>query len=556
MPTIEVSFKELKNLSKLNFKKEKMQDVLLTYLKADVENMKGDKMSIKLEDTNRPDLWCVEGLAKNLRNLFGKKSKNYKIKKSDIIVDIDKKLKDVRPYAACAVVKNIKISKNFLKSIIQFQEKLGKSYGRNREKVGLGVYDLDKMNGNKIKYKAAKPDEKFIPLEFKKELSLKEILKKHPKGQEYAHLLKGKKMFPVFEDESKQILSMPPIINAHETGKVTEKSKNLFIEATGTDFETVMHALNLFAMAFAEQNGEIYSTKLKYNYKNECGFEFSPKFDSKNFNIKSSYIDKILGLGLTSQEIKKLLIKMGYTVKKVDISKDLITIEIPFYRKDVIHAVDIVEDVAIAYDYNKIKPLEPKVYTKGKLLEQTEKYNNIRELMVGMKFQEVLNFTFTSKKNIFEKMNRKKGKALEVIKPISSNYSHLRDSILPMILDFLEKNKTVEFPQRIFELGHVLIPDNKKCNKVKQQNNLCAAISHSKATFTEIKSVLDTLAKQLNLKLKVKHKKHTSFISGRCGEIFLGRKSIGIIGEIHPRILRNFNLENPVCVLELNVDLL
>ncbi len=551
MPTIEVSYKELKKLSKLNFKKEKMQDVLLTYLKADVEKIDSDKMTIKLEDTNRPDLWCVEGLAKNLRSVFEKKQKDYKIEKSKIIVDVDKNLKNIRPYVACAVVKNLNISNKFLKSIIQFQEKLGESYGRKRKKIGLGVYDLDEIKGNKIKYCCAKPSEKFTPLEFNQELSLKNILKKHPKGKEYAHLIEDKKYYPVFKEESGDILSMPPIINSHKTGKVTEKTKNVFLEATGTDFEAVFHALNLFAMAFAEQGGKIYSTKIKYNYENQKIVEVSPKFDSKPFDIKIEYIDKLLGLGLNQKEIKELLKKMGYEVNKI--SEDIINLSIPFYRKDIMHAVDIIEDIAIAYDYNKIKPLEPKVYTKGKILQETIKKNNLREYMMGMKFQEVLNFTLSSKKTLMEKMN-KKDKAIEVLNPISSNYAFLRNSILPIMMDFLQKNKTVEFPQKIFEVGSVFISNKNKENKIEQQNRLCVIISHSKSTYTEIKSVLDTLMYHIDKSYRIKHTKNPSFIDGRCGKIFVGRKKIGVLGEIHPKILRNFDLENPVCALEINVD--
>ena len=252
MPTIEVSLKDLKKLLGLNISTEKISDALLTYLKADVEKIKGDTLTIGLEDTNRPDLWCVEGLARSLRSIFGKPSKKITPKPSGTIIEVDSNLKSIRPYVACAIIKNIKITEDTLKSIIQYQEKLGEGYGRKREKVGLGIYDFDKITGKKIKYLGIKPgSDKFVPLEFNKEMTPIEILKKHSKGVEYAHLLKGKKYYPIFKD-SKQILSMPPIINSHTTGKVTEKTKNLFIEATGMDFETVTHALNLFVMALCQ----------------------------------------------------------------------------------------------------------------------------------------------------------------------------------------------------------------------------------------------------------------------------------------------------------------
>ncbi len=555
MPTIEVSLKDLKKLSGLKFSTEKIKESLLMYLKADVEKIERDKMSIKLEDTNRPDLWCVEGLARALRKIFGKSVKKYSIKPSGITVHVDKNLKNIRPYVACAVVKNMKITEDILKSIIQYQEKLGENYGRKRAKVALGVYDFDKIKGKKIRYIGVKPDEKFTPLGFKEEMTLTEILKKHPKGIEYAKLLKGRKLYPVFIDESKQILSMPPITNSETTGKVTKRTKNLFVEATGTDFETVLHTLNIFVMSLAERGGKVFSVRLKYNYVGECGFERSPKFKSSIFQIKPSYINKTLGLGLTLPEMRKLLTKMDYKVTRADSINDLIVVEVPFYRKDIMHAVDIVEDIAIAYDYNNIEPLEPRIATKGGLLDETKKQDLIREIMIGMQFQEILSFTLTSKEILFDKMNTK-GKSIEVINPISSNYSNLRNAILPLVIKFLEINKTVEFPQRVFEIGPIVLPDPKAYNNVNQENHLCAAVTHSKATFTEIKSALDTLMKQLDKEIKIKHTKHPSFIEGRCGEIIFNKKSIGIIGEIHPQVLENFNLENPVVVFEINVDAL
>ncbi|MCD6547786.1 MAG: phenylalanine--tRNA ligase subunit beta [Nanoarchaeota archaeon] len=554
MPKIEVSKKDLMNLTGIKISFAKLKDILLEYLKADVEDVKGDILTIKLEDTNRPDLWCVEGIARALRVLLGKGSKHYNVKPSGITIEVDKKLKNIRPYIACGIIKNVKITDDILKSIIQYQEKLGGTYGRKRAKAALGVYDFDKIKGKRLHYKAAKPNSiKFTPLDFNEELPLNEVLKKHPKGIEYAHLLKDKKYYPVILDSDGKVLSMPPIINSNEAGKVTLDTKNLFVEVTGTDFQTVMNMLNLFVMAIAERGGKLYSVRIKYNYPAECGFEVSPKFLPTPFNIKPSHVNKMLGLGLTLTEIKKLLRKMDYKILRADSVNDIISLEIPFYRKDVMHAVDIIEDIAIAYGYNNIAPIEPRISTKGKLLPETNKHDLIRELMIGMGFQEVFSFTLTSKDVLFDKMNTK-GKCIEIMNPMSRNYSVLRNSILPILMNFLKKNKTVEFPQKIFELGPIILPDEKSYNKAKQLTNLCVVIAHSKANFTEIKSVLETLMKNLGKEIKLKHAKHKSFIYGRCGEIILNGKAIGIIGEIHPKVLENFDLENPVVAFEINVD--
>jgi phenylalanyl-tRNA synthetase beta chain len=550
MPTIEISFRDLKELIGKNVSLNALSQ-LLEYLKAEIDRREGDKLFISLEDTNRPDLWCVEGIARMIRKLIGKSNKKLQVKASGVSVIVNKNLKRIRPYAACAIVKGIKIDDDILESIIHYQEKLAENYGRKRSKVGLGVYDFDKINGNVIEYKGVKANAKFIPLGFDEEMTISEMLKKHPKGQQYGKLLTGMKLYPAFVDKSGGILSVPPITNSNTTGKVTTKTKNLFIEATGTDLNAVMHALNLFVMAIATRGGRVYSVKMKYS----DGTIITPNFKPSRFSIKPSYVDKLLGLGLTLPELKMLLKKMDYNILKAPPGKDLIILEIPFYRKDIMHAVDLVEDVAIAYGYNNIEPLELEIATSGKLLDETKRNNLIREIMIGMQLQEVLNFTLTSKEVLFEKMNRK-GKSIELINPISSNYSNLRDMILPLLMKFLATNKTVEFPQKIFEIGKVVFPDNKTYNKSREETHLSAVITHSKATFTEIKSVLETLMNHLDKKFELRHISSSSFIEGRCGEVIVDGKPIGVIGEIHPQVLENFNLENPVAAFEINVDAL
>jgi phenylalanyl-tRNA synthetase beta chain len=193
------------------------------------------------------------------------------------------------------------------------------------------------------------------------------------------------------------------------------------------------------------RSGKIFSTKVRYSYKSECGLETTPKFNPSIFQIKPSYIDEVLGLGLTLPETKGLLKRMGYKVVRADSVNDILVLEIPFYRKDIMHAVDIVEDVAIAYNYDSIPPLEPKIPTNGGLMDETERDMLIKEIMIGMKFQEVLSFTLASKEILFGKMGSS-GEAINIINPISSNYACLRNSILPMLMKFLEINKTVEFP--------------------------------------------------------------------------------------------------------------
>lgn len=205
---------------------------------------------------DRPDLISYHGFKRGFLAFLGKKTglKEYKLNKpeKDYTLTIDSSVKPVWPYAICAIVKGLELDNEKIKEIIDIQEKLTTTIGRNRKKFGLGIYPLEKIK-LPITYKAIEPDLiKFIPLEMEKEMNALQILQRHPTGRAYAHLLSGKTQFPIFVDSENQILSMPPIINSNTTGKITESTKEAFVECTGTDLNTLQKALNIFVTALAE----------------------------------------------------------------------------------------------------------------------------------------------------------------------------------------------------------------------------------------------------------------------------------------------------------------
>ena len=119
-----------------------------------------------------------------------------------------------------------------------------------------------------IKFEAKKPEDiKFIPLEASKEMNGRQILSQHPTGREYGFLLENYGLYPVFTDANNEVLSMPPIINSHKTGKISNETKEVFIECSGFDFNILKKILNIVAYSLAEMGGKIYSMNLKYGNK-------------------------------------------------------------------------------------------------------------------------------------------------------------------------------------------------------------------------------------------------------------------------------------------------
>lgn len=549
MPTIEVSFKDLCRLVGKKMPLDQLKDEFILYSKGEVDSAEGDLLKLDIKDTNRPDLWSAEGIA---RELQGRITKNkglpkYKLGKSKVVVKVDKKVSKVRPLTACAVAKGLKITEDVLSQMIQLQEKVSVTFGRNRKEVAIGVYNLRKIKPP-IRYTTVKPDGiKFVPLEFIKELTPKEILKQHPKGKEFGHLLKGCKEYPTFIDSAGNVLSLPPIINSDYTGKVTERTRDLFIECSGFNFKFLMPALNVIVTALADRGAKIQTVKIIYPNKTICTPDLTPK---KSF-VDVDYANKVSGLNLTAKQMCKLLEQARYKTK---LKGSRIIVQYPAYRQDIMHQRDVVEDIIISYGYNKIGPIVPKLATIGSIDNKEVFSNTVAEIMVGLGLQEILSYTLTNKENIFTKMNSKEEKIAEIENPVSLNWNVFRNWLLPSLIEFLSDNQHVEYPQKIFEIGDVVLLDERQETKTRDVRKLACTIAGTKVSYAEISSILDSFMENMGLKYELKPAEHPSFINGRAADVIVREKKVGVIGEVHPAVLNNWKLEMPVVAFEVNLD--
>ncbi|RLF91386.1 phenylalanine--tRNA ligase subunit beta, partial [Thermococci archaeon] len=446
MPKFDVSKSDLERLIGREFSIEEWEDLVL-YAKCELDDVweENGKVYFKLDskDTNRPDLWSAEGVARQIRFALGiqKGLPEYKVEKSDVVVYVDEKLKDVRPYGVYAIVEGLEFDEDSLSQLIQLQEKVALTFGRRRREVAIGVFDFDKVKPP-IYYRAAERSEKFVPLGFTEELTLEEVLEKHEKGKEYGHLIRGKPYYPLLVDSKGNVLSMPPIINSEYTGRVTEETKNVFIDVTGWDLKKIMLALNVMVTALAERGGRIKSVKVVYK-----DFEIeTPDLTPREFEVDLSYIRKLSGLDLKDEEIKELLRRMMYSV---EIEGGKAKLKYPAFRDDIMHARDVLEDVLIAYGYNNIEPEEPKLAVQGRGDPFKDFEDAIRDLMVGFGLQEIMTFNLTNKEVQFTKMNIPEEDIVEIANPISQKWSALRKWLLPSLMEFLSNNTHVEYPQRI-----------------------------------------------------------------------------------------------------------
>ena len=435
---------------------------------------------------------------------------------------------------------------------MHLQDKLDQTNGRSRQKTSIGIYNLDLIKPP-IEYTAVKPEEvNFVPLGFSEKMSLDEILERHPKGIEYSHIVKKNPLYPMLFDSEGKVLSFPPIINSNDLGKITEESRNLLVEVTGTVHKTVLNTLNLVTLALIDRGGKAYSATMHYPEKSDYteGIVVTPNFDNKRFPLSVEDTNRLLGLKLSTKEIGDLLLTAGLGVEKV--SGDCLTVLVPCYRVDVMHQVDIIEDVAIAYGYNNIEPIWRELPTTGDAKPDQRFIDVARELMVGLGYQETLNTTLTNQESLFQKMNTEPTKIVELANPKIVTMTCLRNWLLPSLMEFLSINQSVEFPQKIFELGKVTLLDENKETRTRDEDWLAAVTAHPNANFSEIKSALDSFMGNFGVEWQIKETAHPSFIDGRVGKVIVNGSEVGVVGEVNPLVLEAWELENPVAAFEVN----
>ena len=549
MPTLEVSHSDLCSLIGKKLTVEELKQYIL-FAKAEIDDVKGDLIKIDSKDTNRPDLWSAEGIARELSGRLANKKglPKYKIEKSDLVVKVDKKVSKVRPLTVCAVAKSLKMNEVMLSQLIQLQEKVAGTFGSGRKEVAIGVYDFSRIK-SPIQYTTASLDKKFVPLDFEEEMTIKEILEKHPKGKEFSHLVKGLKEIPIFIDSAGEVLSIPPIINSNFTGKVSESTREVFIECSGFDFKFLMPALNVLAAALIDRGAKVESVKVVYPGK----IIYTPDLTPKKASVDIDFVNELSGLKLSSKEIIKLLEQARYDVIKIKGKK--IELLYPAYRQDIMHPRDVAEDVIISFGYNKVQPEPIKHKTKGEINKLEVLAENVIEKMVDLGFQEILSYSLTNKDHLFKRMNAKEGDVVEIENPVSLNWNVFRSWLLPSLMEFYSNNQHVEYPQKIFEVGDVVLIDEKQETRTRDVRKLAAAISDSKVGYYDVLAVLDSFMSGYRKKYKLVKTKHPSFIEGRVAEILVDNKHVGIIGEIHPQVLQNWKLEMPVAAFEISLEM-
>ncbi|AFV22622.1 phenylalanyl-tRNA synthetase subunit beta [Methanolobus psychrophilus R15] len=469
---------------------------------ADIERIEEESIDIEFFP-DRPDLYSVEGVARAMRGFLDIETGfcDYEVRPYQIEISMDAQIENIRPVFGCAVVRGLRFTSTSIKSLMDLQESLHWGLGRDRKKVSIGVHDLSKVQAP-FRYIAADPAFSFVPLDFTEPMSMKEILKKHPKGMKFAGILDGLDKYPLILDANDNVLSLPPIINGTLT-MVNENTTDLLVDVTGLGSE-VYTALNIVTTALAERGGQVEYVKIiKADGTEHIPLNLSPHVKI----LRKSEVDALIGLDLPVKEIIRQLNRMGFGAQ--ELHKDIIEVMIPGYRADILDNSDLIEDIAVGYGFNNIPAIFPMNATVGKSHPLSDISSSIREIMTGLGYSQVMPFTLTSEKINFDWMCRERSNDVTcVLHPISEEQTMVRTTILPNLLEILSMNQHRELPQKVFEVGDIVVNN-------KNGLHLAAVSIHAQANFTELRELVDAFMRERVTPYEVSESEDPAFMERR-----------------------------------------
>jgi phenylalanyl-tRNA synthetase beta chain len=561
MPKIELQEKSFFELLGLRPTEEEFAE-LLEVAKAEIDDWQPEENSLKVElnDTNRPDLWSGPGLARQLRAFREGRVLQYTFlstegdprESGERVIQVDKALREIRPYIAAFIARGVPVTDDMLVDMINSQEKLCWNYGRKRSTIAMGVYRADLMKFP-VRYRAADPEAtRFTPLDYSWEMSLREILETHPKGLEFGWIIEHFERFPYLEDDQGETLSMPPIINSAHLGAVEVGDSHHFIELTGPDLDGLLVACSIVACDFADLGYEILPVRVVYPFDTTYGREIvTPYYFQRPVSLEVGEASRLLGEQIGAEEAESCVRRMGNPVSR---SGNTLTVHPPPYRNDFLHPVDVVEEIMIGRGMRSFEPVWPEEFTVGRLAEIEQFSREVREILVGQGYQEMIYNYLGSRRDFVERMNTTGEDLIEIANPMSEGYEVLRNSQLPNLLNSESVSSNAVYPHRIFEVGKVAYLDEEENYGSRTVTSLSLLFCDREASFNDVNSHLAAVFFYLSREYTLEPLADPRFVPGRAGAVLYEGRTIGVIGEFHPAVLENWGIQQPVAAAEIELD--
>ncbi|KAJ2743670.1 phenylalanine--tRNA ligase subunit beta [Coemansia sp. BCRC 34301] len=533
-----------------------------------------DHEELKIDiPANRYDLLCFEGLSRALGIYLGREqTPNYRITPGakPQRITVAKECEQVRPFVVGAVLRGVKLTPERYKSFIDLQDKLHFNLCHKRELVSIGTHDLDTVQGP-FTYEARKPEDiKFVPLNQKELMDGHRVIQFYEKDshiEKFLHIIRHAPRYPVFYDANETVMSLPPLINS-EHSKITLDTRNIFIEITATDLTKAVIVLNIMLTMFSGYCSEPFAVEpVEVVYADGKSIVY-PDLEPRTIHTTAKYLNSIIGINQSNDQIVELLKKMSLEAVVEDASKGVIAVKLPPTRPDILQECDVAEDLAIAFGYDNIPRAPNTEATVGVPLPLNKLSDLVRKETAMAGWTEVLTLSLCSHDENFAFLRRvDTGDEAVVLKnPKTIEYQVCRSTLMSGMLKTIRENRNHTLPLKVFEVGDVVFKNPARPRGTQNQRHACAIFTSTSAQFEVISGLLDTLMTALD----APHKKGNggyyleaadipTYLPGRSANVVYtaqcgSRTILGSIGVVHPEVLRSFELEYPVSSFEINIE--
>jgi len=448
------------------------------------------------------------------------------------------------------------------------QDKLHQNICRRRTLVSVGTHDLDTVQGP-FTYDALPPNKiKFTPLNMQSEMDAEQLMIQLDNNlhlKKYLHIIRDSPLYPVIYDRNGVVLSLPPIINGDKS-KITLNTKNVFIEVTATDLTKAEVVLNTICAMFSEYCPEKFTIEQVEVTTATGTKKLFPDVTEREVTANVDYITSSIGAAMPADQVATLLTKMSLTAE-LSADRKQVQAMIPCTRSDILHACDIMEDVAIAYGFNNIPRAIPQTYTVGRQTPINKLSDLLRQEIALAGYTEVLNLALCSRDETFTMLNRvDNGSAVSLANPQTFEFQVARTSLLVGILKTVGHNKKAALPIKIFELSDIVLQTDKTDVGACNQRDICALYCNNSAGFEVIHGLVDRVMEKLGVSWQEKSSavleksyrmvpsSNPTFFSGRCADIVYRGKVIGVFGIVHPKVLAHYGIPFPCSAVELCIE--
>ena len=574
MPTISVQQSLLRSLLEAKGLVHDIEQVNdeLPLIGTDIDACTEDQLDIEIFP-DRPDLLSGETLAFAMANFLHRAPAlpDMNVKPSGLTITVDRSLREVRPVILGAVVRGVSVpddtegAEAFIKGLMDHQEKLHFALGRRRQRASIGVHDLAHL-APPFQVKTVDEQHAFVPLARKDSMSIADILAHHPKGVEYADLLSGTSSYPIIVDANDEVLSFPPIINGDHT-TVTHGTRDFFIDVTGWDERACEASLMLVSLQLSQWGGQVESVEITTCQGDSIT---TPNGAGKTHAVPEELVQNLLGRSFTDDELQAAIQRMGgrfegrqpapndapkhsssMAVASAGTSELVFTM--PRWRFDLLHPVDMVEELAIGHGYEDLGVDTPKATLTAQPRADHHLRRRLRASLQGMGMMQIQSLTLSNMDDQFTRMRWKPHHAVTTItNPITVDHTVLRQHLLPGLLKLLATNRHHDLPQSVYELGTV-VRDHQNAERV------AFLTAERSGGFAAVRGRVQAFCRDLgvaNWVVEPIEKGEGPWLAGRGAKLLINGSWVGCFGELDPAVSSSYDLRVPLNGAEFDVNAL